>query len=288
MKKIVITRKGLTKKPFLVLIVSILFLILVVTGTLYAKYNAFSRNIYKQDAILLKKEDAVLTNANLPYKEFNDIADEVITSRNKLINSISNQNIVLFNSKLQTIKKILNDENEKFKTKLMNNSEYALQISGLRLYTKMENHYVWYSKKELQKDFLLKYAVGLSDKEIENLKDGYSHNEPYPGSKRISFILINKSDREFSNIVIKLAVYKNINNQIGTFTINVENLQPHKTTKIDELLPVKFWDAIGFTKNPFHWDLKAGDINFVGDKDAPPYIDESADAGCEVVKISGE
>ena len=281
-------KKGI---PFIVMTIGLILILAIVAfiGVSYIKYRSFTKNIYKQDAELLKKQSEILPLSRLPYKKFNAEANEISNSRNKLVQDIESQNIILFNSKLQSIKTTLKEENKKFISELMNNPEYALQVSNAKLYTKIRDHYVWYPKKLLQENFLVrKYMANLSEKEVENLKDGYWHNEPCPDSKRFSLTLTNNSDREFSNIVIKVAVYKNVNNEVGTFTINVANLQPHKIAEIDDLLPVKFWDAIGFEKNAFYWDLKVGDINFIGNKNAQPYIDKSSEAYCEVVKISGK
>ena len=49
-------------------------------------------------------------------------------------------------------------------------------------------------------------------------------------------MLTNRSTREFSDINIKFAIFDSNKYQIGTFNVHIDNLQPHKTCKFDEVL----------------------------------------------------
>jgi hypothetical protein len=65
--------------------------------------------------------------------------------------------------------------------------------------------------------------------------DGWHH-------ARITGVLTNKSNREFSDITIEFAIYHSPTNQIGVQTIHIDNLQPHKTYRFDEVLDQDLFD----------------------------------------------
>jgi len=67
--------------------------------------------------------------------------------------------------------------------------------------------------------------------------DGWHH-------ARITGVLTNKSNREFSNITIKFAIFEASGNetgyQIGVQEVHIEDILPHKSFKFDEPLDEKF------------------------------------------------
>ena len=105
-------------------------------------------------------------------------------------------------------------------------------------------------------------------------------NVPVTIGKNVSGTLTNISNREFSNIIIELAIYDKSNNQVGIFNINIDNLQPHKTTKFDEALPSDLCYAIDFKPN----EVTKSDLG------CPPlpYIDNSGNSHCEIVRITAK
>jgi len=60
--------------------------------------------------------------------------------------------------------------------------------------------------------------------------------------KGISGTLINNSIRQFSDINIKFAIYNDSENQIGTFNIHIDNLQPHRTFVFKETLDQELFE----------------------------------------------
>lgn len=60
--------------------------------------------------------------------------------------------------------------------------------------------------------------------------------------KGISGTLINNSIRQFSDINIKFAIYNDSENQIGTFNIHIDNLQPHRTSVFKETLDQELFE----------------------------------------------
>jgi len=66
---------------------------------------------------------------------------------------------------------------------------------------------------------------------------------PYEIGKGVYGKLANRANREFSHIVIEFAVYDNNDYQVGTFSITINNLQPHKKLRFEEPIPDNLYEA---------------------------------------------
>ncbi len=92
-------------------------------------------------------------------------------------------------------------------------------------------YYLWY--RLWYKNYSLKYGLRLIDKPTilsdSASEKGYIHNI-------LMATLKNFSRREFSGIDLKFVLYLNTNEQIGTFEVHIDNLQPNKICKIHEKL----------------------------------------------------
>jgi hypothetical protein len=71
---------------------------------------------------------------------------------------------------------------------------------------------------------------------------GHTEYDTATTGKGIRGELINRANREFSNIDVEFAIYNTPDNQIGEFSIHVDNLQPHKTYRFDEVLDKDLFD----------------------------------------------
>jgi hypothetical protein len=71
---------------------------------------------------------------------------------------------------------------------------------------------------------------------------GHTEYDTVTTGKGIKGELMNRANREFSNINIEFAIYNTPDNQIGKFSIHIDNLQPHKTYRFDEVLDKDLFD----------------------------------------------
>jgi len=74
------------------------------------------------------------------------------------------------------------------------------------------------------------------------LSIGHTEYDTVTTGKGIKGELMNRANREFSNIDIRFAIYNTPDNQIGKFSIHIDNLQPHKTYRFDEVLDQDLFD----------------------------------------------
>jgi hypothetical protein len=176
---------------------------------------------------------------------------------------------------------------------LINTPKYCLKATDVRLYSRVEifpeicrsctEEEEKYIKSVLDKDTTITIGDLLERFEKESILERAICRDldvPVTIGKNVSGTLTNVSNREFSNIVIELAIYDKFNNQVGIFNINIDNLQPHKTTKFEKALSSDLCYAIDFKPN----EIAKSDL----DCPSLPYIDSSGNSHCEVVRITAE
>ena len=125
------------------------------------------------------------------------------------------------------------DENTKKRHAYMKKLNYkTIVIILVALIVVMAGYYLWTESQIKSKSLLMMREAFLYSSESAKSND------------RISGILENKSNREFSNITIKFAIFEASGNetgyQIGVQEVHIEDILPHKSFKFDEPLDEKF------------------------------------------------
>ena len=212
------------------------------------KVNSFTKDISVQDAKLLDREtNASSMTSKLSYNNFITETNMIMDSRNKLINEVENQKVLLFKSKIDDLKSNLLNENQNVKTEQLNRLKKELSdiekkdniaIGDFISIAATENNLTW--KESFDK---LNENVSDRDQTIDNIKNIemlsytsqisgyisllYSENKLVRSYSQLLHALFNLSvdvDSYFSDYSDILADKKDIASDFAEFQTNYKAL----------------------------------------------------------------